>query len=144
MEYTVEKDTLAIVFPEQGLWTKDRARVHKTRFTNTFSESEVVIHPNRTPDELPSDESVVRAAYGVMGYFGFQRSGETMVLLVPCEDVWILTDKGFTKEEIKSESHCQNRNGDQRPGSAPGCSDPPGRGAGNGPGQLPMVWPVDG
>jgi len=143
MEYTVEKDTLAIVFPAHGLWTKDRARVHKTRFTNTFSDSEVIIHPNRIPDELPSDESVVRAAYGVMGHFGFQRTGENMVLLVPCEDVWILTEKGFAKEEIKREPHCQNRDGDQRLGSAPGRGNPPGRGAGDRPDQLQMVWGVD-
>lgn len=104
MEYTVEKDTMAIVFPATGLWTKDVARVHRTRFTNTFENHEVVVHPNRMPDKLPSDESVVRAAYGVAGYFGFQRPGEHLVLLVPIEDVWILTEKGFTKEELRHDS----------------------------------------
>ena len=40
-DYTVEKDLPAIVFPAQGLWAKNRAKIVKTRFTRTRGASEI-------------------------------------------------------------------------------------------------------
>jgi hypothetical protein len=128
MDYTVERNTQAIAFPFPGLWTKDKGRVIRTKYTTTFNDEEVVVHPNRIPDELPSDESVVRAAYGIMGYFAFQQWAAPWILVVPIEGVLIHTDDGIRKEEIKDAllSECGNKTGGtgDEPGPHPNVTDP--------------------
>jgi hypothetical protein len=98
-EYTIDSNTPIIVIKAGASWGEmSNFKPTRSRFANTFSEEEMIIHPNEFSCSYEGAENapIVGAAYSAMGYFGFLRDG--YVVLTPAENVIVHGSNGVKSE----------------------------------------------
>lgn len=87
--------------PEKAQWVPQTSlKQVATKYANTFSEDELIIHPNRIECNHPAEHAgIIGSAYAAMGYFGFVQRG--FIVLARAEDVLISTPQGARREPIR-------------------------------------------
>lgn len=97
--YYVPKHTLVLVIGADQPWINPNFKVVHTRFDNTFTEKQIIIHPNCLDVRHSAKYAeTVGAAYACMGYFAFRR--DKHVCLVTAENVYVKTEKGMTQTKL--------------------------------------------